>query len=227
MSISLSTIKNILTNNQLIRGRIHLSPEDIKKLYRSKIKQHQKIQNRLVHNQDIVASSLEQIKNLKSELKYCEETLQKAFHPSTKNISLLYKNLGHHCYIKARFYWQGKQREVQVGSIPIVLDIIQKMMDQGHLKGIVMPKTAQITWEKFKKNTKLIEATKEIATLKFQEYIIRKLSGNETHQLKRDNLEKRNNKKTKKTTHDQKYEVEHKEKEDFDWYVQWRNNNLK
>ena len=227
MDISSSTITTILTNNRLIKGRLHLTQARLKWLYRKQLKHNEKIQQELAKEKSVVKSSLGRIKNLKSELKYCEGTIQKCFHPSTENIALQYKNIGNNYYIKARFYWKGQQREVQVGSIPTVLDIIQKMMDQGHLKGIVMPKTAQITWEKFKKNTKLIEATKEISTLKFQEYIIRKLSGNETHQLKRDNLEKRNNKKTKKTTHYQKYEVEHKQKEDFDWYVQWRNNNLK
>ena len=227
MSISLSTIKNILTNNQLIRGRLHLSPEDIKKLYRSKIKQHQKIQNRLTHNKNIVDSSLEQIKNLKSELKYCEETLQKAFHPSTKNISLLYKNLGHHCYINARFYWQGQQREVQVGSIPLVLDIIRKMLDQEYLHDIPLPKSFQMTWKQFKNKTRLIDSTKEIAALKFQEYIIRKLSAEKMDLFEKADLNKRNNKKPAITSQDENYQGESPEKEKFEWYVKWRNNNLK
>ena len=33
-----------------------------------------------------------------------------------------------------------------------------------------------MTWKRFKNNTNLIEATKEIAALKFQEYILRKIS---------------------------------------------------
>ena len=227
MSISLSTIKNIFTNNQLIRGRLHLSPEDIKKLYRSKIKQLQKVQNRLAHNKNIVASSLEQIKNLKSELKYCEETLQKAFHPSTKNISLIYKKINNHYYVKARFYWQGQQREVQVGSIPIILDIIQQMLNQGYLQDISVPKSNHMTWEQFKKKDQIIEATKEIAAIKFQEYIIRKIVEEDRNQFEKGNLEKRNSDNLAKTTQIEKNEVENPEKEKFEWYVKWREDNLK
>ena len=226
MSISLSTIKNILTNNQLIRGRLHLSPEDIQKLYRSKIKQHQKIQNRLAHNKNIVASSLEQIKNLKSELKYCEETLQKAFHPSTKNISLLYKNLGHHCYIKARFYWQGKQREVQVGSIPIVLGIMKKMLAQGYLQDISVPKSGQMTWEQFIKRTNLVEGTKKIAALKFQEYIIRKIVIDDIDTNRRGGIEKSTNEKLVTVFPVEKNREEDRTNKKYEWYTKWRRNNL-
>ena len=40
-----------------------------------------------------------------------------------------------------------------------------------------------MTWKKFKNNANLIKATKEIATLKFQEYILRKIS-DETSSIK-------------------------------------------
>ena len=80
-------------DNHLIGGRLHLAPVAIQKLYRSALKQHNKIKEKISNEENIVQSSLDQIKNLKSELKYCKETLQKAFHPSTDNISLLYKKI--------------------------------------------------------------------------------------------------------------------------------------
>ena len=227
MDISFLSIKNILTNNRLIRGRIRLTSRDIHRLYRTKLKQNQKIKIEISKENNIAKSSLEKIKILKYELKYCEETLQKAFHPSTENIALLYKNVGNHCYIKARFYWQGQQREVQVGSIPIVLSIIQKMLVQGYLHDISVPKTGQITWDQFKNKAHLIEATKEIAALKFQEYIIRKISIDETEQFEKGELEKIYNTKRKKKGQTKKYEGEISDEEKFDWYVQWRTNNIK
>ena len=44
--------------------------------------------------------------------------------------------MGDAFYIKARFYWEGKQREVQVGSIPIVLEIINTMIYNKSLEGL-------------------------------------------------------------------------------------------
>ena len=213
-------------NNQLIRGRLILTQADIQKLYRKKLKQNQQIQKELSKEKNVVKFSLEQIKNLKTELKYYEETFQKAFYPSTNNIALLYKNIGNHYYIKARNYWQGKQREVQVGSIPIVLDIIQKMLDHGFLKDISVPKSGNMTWNQFKNKASLIDATKEIAALKFQEYIIRKLLAEDT-----DKIEPRG----KDNIYDEKLEtalpIEKNKNEastniKYEWYAKWRRNNI-
>ena len=175
MDVSSSIITTILINNRLIKGRLRLTPARLKWLYRKQLKHNENIQQALAKEKNVVKSSLDRIKNLKSELKYCEGTIQKGFHPSTENIALQYKNIGNNYYIKARFYWKGQQREVQVGSIPIVLEIMKKMLAQGYLQDISVPKSNQMTWEKFIKRTNLVEGTKKIAALKFQEYIIRKL----------------------------------------------------
>ena len=220
------SFKKILINNQLIKGRLRCSSEEIRKLYLSKVQQNQKIQKQLINKQKNIEVSLDQIRKLKFELRYCEESLQKAFHPSAENIALLYKNVGSKCYIKARFYWRGKQREVQVGSIPIVLDIIQKMIEKGFMQAISIPKSDQIPWEQFKKRKHLIDATKEIAALKFQEYILRKLFSQKTEQYGEGNFEKINNKKLTKKRPIEKYTVESKDAGEYSWYVKWRENNL-
>jgi len=227
IDVSMPSVKDILTNNYLIRGHLRLTSVEIRRLYRLQLRQNQKIHRKLANQEEMLQESLDHIKNLKSKLKYSEETLQKAFHPSTDKIALLYKNIGKHYYIKARFYWRGQQREVQVGSIPIVLDIIKKMLSQGYLHDVSLPKSYQITWEQFKNKVNLINATKEIAALKFQEYIIRKLYVDDTNQLGTVDLEEVNSEKPAKTYPVKKYTDENKEEEKFDWYVQWRNNNLK
>ena len=227
MDISFSPAKNILANNQLVRGRIGLTSVEIQRLYRSIMRQKKKLQKQVIYQKNDVKSSLDQIKILKSELKYCEETLQKAFCPSTENISLIYKKINNHYYVKARFYWQGQQREVQVGSIPIILDIIQQMLNQGYLQDISVPKSNHMTWEQFKKKDQIIEATKEIAAIKFQEYIIRKIVEEDRNQFEKGNLEKRNSDNLAKTSQIEKNEVENPEKEKFEWYVKWREDNLK
>jgi len=226
MDISLPSIKDILKNNQLIRGRLRLTPADIQKLYLSKFKQNQQIHKELSKAKNIVKSSLDQIKNLKSELQYCEESLQKAFYPSAKNIALLYKNIGNHYYIKARIYWQGQQREVQVGSIPIVLDIIQKMLDQGYLHDISVPKSGSMTWNQFKNKANLTDATKEIAALKFQEYIIRKLLTKDIDKIEPRGKDKNNDEKLETALPVEKNKNEVSSNKKYEWYAKWRNNNL-
>ena len=226
MDISLPSIKDILINNQLIRGRLRLTQADIQKLYLEKIKQNQKIKRNLSKEKKSMKASLDQIKNLKSELKYCEESLQKAFYPSTKNIALLYKNIGNHYYIKARIYWQGQQREVQVGSMPIVLDIIQKMLDQGYLQDISVPESGNMTWSQFKNKASLIDAAKEIAALKFQEYIIRKLLTEDIDFIESDVKNKSNDEKLETALPDGKKQNELSSNKKYEWYEKWRRNNL-
>ena len=226
MDISLPSIKDILTNNQLIRGRLRLTQADIQKLYLEKFKQNQKIQGNLSKEKKSVKSSLDQIKKLKSELQYCEESLQKAFYPSAKNIALLYKNIGNHYYIKARIYWQGKQREVQVGSINIVLDIIQKMLDQGYLQDISAPKSDNMTWDQFKNKASLIDATKQIAALKFQEYIIRKLLTEDIDKIEPRVKDNSNDEKLETALPVGKNQNEVSKNKKYEWYAKWRRNNL-
>ena len=226
MDISLPSFKDILINNQLIRGRLRITQTNIQKLYLATFKQNKNIQRNLSKEKKNVKVSLDQIKNLRSELKYCEETFQKAFYPSTKNIALLYKNIGNHYYIKARIYWQGKQREVQVGSILIVLDIIQKMLDQGYLQDISLPKSDNMTWDQFKNKSSLVDATKQIAALKFQEYIIRKLLTEDIDKIEPRVKDNSNDKKLETALPVGKYQNEVSKNKKYEWYVKWRRNNL-
>ena len=70
-------------------------------------------------------------------------------------------------------------------------------------------------------------ATKEIAALKFQEYIIRKLYIEDTNQFGTGDLEKGNSEIPTKAHRVKKYTDGNKEAEKLEWYVQWRNKNLK
>ena len=170
------SIKNILVNNRLIKGRLNISNYDIQKLFRSKQKLNDKILKELEQEEEIIKNSLIKIKKLKLDLRKIQETINKAFYPSYDNISLLYKRVGNNQYVKARFYWHGQQREVQVGSLEIILKIIRDMLKAGYLKKISVSNSNNMTWKKFIKNDDLILATKKIAALKFQEYVLRKIS---------------------------------------------------
>ena len=176
MKVSTQLIKEFLINNKLIRGRIGLKIEEIQKIYQQQCQEIQKIRKKIVKYEKNIDSAFNEMKRLRSKLKYCEETIKKAFYPSIENISLIYKKSGRHHYIKARFYWKGSQREVQVGSISNVIKSIQLMIETGYLEVIPLPDVRVMTWTKFIKNNDLVMGAKQIAALKFQEYILRKIS---------------------------------------------------
>ena len=54
--------------------------------------------------------------------------------------------------MKARFYWNGQQREVQVGSLQIILKMIHKMSNFDYFDELSIPKSVEMTWDEFVKN---------------------------------------------------------------------------
>ena len=226
MDLSFHSFKKIITINELIKGRLNMSAMQIQSLFRSKQNLNNKIQNELDKEQKIIQSSLNKIKSLKSDLRKTQETIQKAFYPSNKNISLLYKRVGKNQYVKGRFYWHGQQREVQVGSLEIILKLIHEMFDEDYFEGISFPDSFELTWQDFLKNENLILATKEIAALKFQEYVLRKIfnEGNKANE----NTDMADVGRMKHVIQKdvENININNPIDEKYEWYEKWREDNL-
>ena len=225
----------ILEKNQLIKGRLNANQADLEKLYQTLQKDSDRLKRKQIRQEEIIKSTLAKRNEIKLQIKRNSESIQKSFHPSSEKISLLYKKMGDAFYIKARFYWEGKQREVQVGSIPIVLEIINTMISNKLLEGLKPVKAKKLTWNEIKKRSNLMNGIKKIASLKSQEYILRKLMFNklniigskdistidkdETPEISRDNSQNPENYKSET--------VEVTGLEDGDnWYDRWRKDNL-
>jgi len=211
-------IKNILINNKLINGRLNMSISDIQMLFKSKQKINIKLQNELEKEEKKIKEALFKIKNIKLDLRKNQETLQKAFDPPYDNISLLHKKVGKNKYVKARFYWHGQQREVQIGSFKIILSIVKEMVKVGYLKNIDIVKPDKLTWKKFNHNNRLVMATKQIAALKFQEYVLRKIL-NENNE---NNIDGKKEILTSFAIEEKLNKIDEK----YDWYEKWREGNL-
>ena len=225
----------ILENNQLINGRLNADKSDLEKLFMVLQKDSERLVRKQARQEEIIKSSISKRNKIKLQIKRNSESIQKSFHPSNEKISLLYKKMGDVFYIKARFYWEGKQREVQVGSIPTVLEIINTMISNKLLKGLKPVRAKKLTWNEIKKRSHLMNGIKKMASLKSQEYILRKLMFNklniigskdistidkdETPEITRDNSQNPENYKSET--------VEVTEVEDGDnWYDRWRKDNL-
>ena len=225
----------ILEKNQLINGRLNADQSDLEKLFMALQKDAERLIRKQTRQEEIIKSSISKRNEIKLQIKRNSESIQKSFHPSNEKISLLYKKMGDIFYIKARFYWEGKQREVQVGSIPSVIDIINKMISNKLLEGLKPVRAKKLTWNEIKKRSHLMSGIKKIASLKSQEYILRKLMFNklniiglkdiatieedETPKIARDNSQNPENYKSET--------VEVTGLEDGDnWYDRWRKDNL-
>ena len=225
----------ILEKNQLIKGRLNANQADLEKLYQTLQKDSDRLKRKQIRQKEIIKSTLAKRNEIKLQIKRNSESIQKSFHPSSEKISLLYKKMGDAFYIKARFYWEGKQREVQVGSIPIVLEIINTMISNKLLEGLKPVKAKKLTWNEINKRSDLISGIKKIASLKSQEYILRKLIYEKLNLLESKDIPDIEENKTPEIVKDSssppvKIKTDNEgvtEMEDEDnWYDKWRKDNL-
>ena len=105
-------------------------------------------------------------------------------------------------------------------------EIIQKLLDHGYFKDISVPKSGNMTWNQFKNKASLIDATKEIAALKFQEYIIRKLLAEDTDKIEPRGKDNIYDEKLETTLPIEKNKNEASTNIKYEWYAKWRRNNL-
>ncbi len=227
--MSAQLFNEIIEKNQLIKGRLNFNKADLEKLYRALEKDNNRLKKKQARQEEIIKANITERNNINSQIKRNSESVQKSFYPSTNKISLLYKKQREFYYVKARFYWGGKQREVQVGSIPNVIEIINTMIINKLLPSVKIIKVIKLTWEQINKRPILLDAIKEIASLKAQEYILRRLMHdklnvvNETDENIRLDTEGIKHIDAK---HKHVYEEEDDSEEGIEWYKKWRRDNL-
>ena len=233
MGISVPLFNKILETNHLVKGRLSVKDSDLKKIYLALQKDDELFRNKLSHHEKIIKTQINKRNAIKIERKRNNETLQKSFYPNTNKVSLLYKKQGESRYIKARFYWGNKQREVQVGSIPIVIEIINNLIVNKILIDIKQIKTTNIPWEQINKRPEVINAIKVIATLKAQEYILRRLLAAKLKVIEEIDEHDKNEfqvevEEMKDTATENNFQNEEniKEIEGVEWYEKWRRENL-
>ena len=187
---------------------------------------------KLTRQKEIIKSHISKRNEINSQIKRNSESVLKSFHPSTNKISLLYKKQGEFYYVKARFYWGGKQREVQVGSIPNMIEIINSMIFNKILIGIKKIKVKKLTWEQINNRTLLLNAIKVIASLKAQEYMLRRLMQEKLNVMDKNIHEDKSIRLDSEgidhydIKHEPLNENDDESKEGVEWYKRWRRDNL-
>ena len=229
--MSSSLFDKILINNQIINGKLNVDERVLKKVYNSLNKNFERLESKKNKQEQLIKANIKNLNNIKAQIKKNLESYNKAFKPSINKISLLYKKVGEAFYIKARFYWHGKQREVQIGSISSVISIINKLIEKKKLKSLAPLTNYKLKWESILNNPQLINAIKEIASIKSQEYILRKLLEEDPLLLRSIESKKNNqdfidvNQKSIDENPADIY-VASDLNEEESWYDRWRKDNL-
>lgn len=90
-------------------------------------------------------------------------------------VSLLYKRMSGAAYIKGRCWWRGKQREVQIGTIPAVLKKLTALASEGYYTQLFNLENLDMTWEQVLGDEQLVAAIKALGQNRLRQYILERL----------------------------------------------------
>ncbi len=203
-----------------------IAPTRVELLIKMMESERSRLEKRLVKSLGLAEKYQSEAKTIGPGLQALQDDLERVFGTKGINISLLHKNSGGSTYIKGRCWWNGKQREVQIGSIRTVLARINQMIAGGAIDYMQPVEDSDLTWEQLRGNKQLVRAIREIGRIKFRKYLIGKLlleypsPGNESERL-----------------NEIPSELEFEQLEDADvnipdeasandWYEQWSKDNL-
>jgi len=112
-----------------------------------------------------------QIKDARSIQRHAKETSDILLRNGPNRISLILKNQSGNDYIKARCYWKGKQREVQIAPLSGIVSHLTSLslIDVNKISHVL---NNVITWDTCRTETSIYNAILFLARIKFQRYII-------------------------------------------------------
>ena len=164
------------------------------------------------------------LKQTEEEIKRTTARLENIIHDD-KQVSISMKKQKSKWYIKGRFWWEGKQREVQIGSEKTILFLLKNLKKSQLVKGLKIKNGKKINWKFIQADKKLNEAVQTIGRIKATGYILKKVNGKDiihNHSSEVEDPKKNNKKIVIKTSPI----VETNEYINMDWYAEWKDENF-
>ena len=164
------------------------------------------------------------LKQTEEEIKCTTARLENIIHDD-KQVSISMKKQKSKRYIKGRFWWEGKQRDVQIGSEKTILFLLKNLKKSQIVKGLKIKNGKKINWKIIQADKKLNEAVQTIGRIKATGYILKKVNGEDILHNQSSEAEdpKKNNKKIVIKTSPI---VETNEYINMDWYAEWKDENF-
>ena len=164
------------------------------------------------------------LKQTEEEIKCTTARLENIIHDD-KQVSISMKKQKSKRYIKGRFWWEGKQRDVQIGSEKTILFLLKNLKKSQIVKGLKIKNWKKINWKFIQADKKLNEAVQTIGRIKATGYILKKVNGKDILHNHSSEVEdpKKNN---KKIVIKPSPIVETNEHINMDWYAEWKDENF-
>ena len=164
------------------------------------------------------------LKQTEEEIKCTTARLENIIHDD-KQVSISMKKQKSKWYIKGRFWWEGKQRDIQIGSEKTILFLLKNLKKSQIVKGLKIKNGKKINWKFIQADKKLNEAVQTIGRIKATGYILKKVNGEDILHNQSSEVEdpKKNNKNIVIKTSPI---VETNEYINMDWYAEWKDENF-
>jgi len=207
-------------------GDIGIPPAVAERLVRIMQAERSKLEKQVDRSRVLAEKYQDQVRAMEPALRALQENIERISGGRDISISLLHKGSSGSAYIKGRCWWNGKQREVQIGSIPSVLAKINRMIADGDIDYLETIEDTDITWEKVRQEEGLVRAIREMGRVKFQKYLFKKLlseypAADEGNEAEAEPVEMLDFEQSSLA----EPEFTHTAHSD-DWYDQWRKENL-
>ncbi len=175
----------------------------------------------LVRQKTRVDNDLKQTEN---EIKRIRERLNCIVN-SDKQVSISLKKQQSNQYIKGRFWWEGKQRDVQIGSEKTIMSILCTLRENKLIYRVKMKRDQKFNWKYFQKDKKIADAVQMVGRIKAAGYVLNKL-------IKEESLDPLKIEPEKPMIPDEKKRpvtasaIVETENMNIDWYDGWKNKNF-
>ena len=164
---------------------------------RSKISLFNKLKREERETMSLLMGEIDKLENTKSNIRNLKKTLYRIHMDIRRgydddvhiSMSFVCKKSKGIPYIKCRVWWDGVsegtggQREVQVGSIPKIIDTFNEHIgnkEEGFPKRKLSDDLKELSWDEFKENKKLMKLLRMISKPLFRKYLISKLLSRRT-----------------------------------------------
>jgi len=164
------------------------------------------------------------LKKTEDEIKRTTARLKNIIHDD-KHISISMKKQKSKRYIKGRFWWEGKQRDVQIGSEKTILSLLNNLKKYKVIKGLKINNGKKMNWQFIQEDKKLNEAVQTIGKIKATGYILKKVNG-EDILYKQSSLVEDNKNNKKKIAINPLPIIETNKNINMDWYAEWKDENF-
>ena len=164
------------------------------------------------------------LKRTEDEIKRTKDRLDIIIR-NDKHVSISLKKQKTKQYVKGRFWWEGKQRDVQIGSEKTIITLLKNLRKNQLIKGLKLKNDTNLSWKFIQKSKKLIDAVKTIGGIKVTGYVLNKVKEEGSYPMNSSKGDENYDRLEKKVLITSR-SVKKEKSMDMDWYEEWKNENF-